>query len=463
MFFHNIIGEVRKEFFSVPQKNQIESDAKMAKTYTEPARKIPIVDDVDIIIAGSGPAGIGAAWAAAKHNAKTLLIESANVIGGMIIPGMMSHWTGTSGSSVFHEILERAYQAQWPNENVNSQSKHYINHEKEKLILLEMLQEVGVKIQLRTNIVDVIKKDNQLNGIITESKSGREAILCKTIIDCTGDGDIAAFAGIPFAIGREEDQGMQPATLMFKIGGVDPKTAVYPGSFESLVDTPKGELQALAKKILPKPAGHVLLYRSTIPGIVVVNMTNVTNVNGTDVRSISNAEIICAKQIPVIMDFLHEYVPGYEKAYVLSTAANVGIRETRHIQGCYTMTAEDIVSGKTFQDWIATKCFFNFDIHNIAGAGLDAHGAQKKFHADGTYTIPYRCCLPQRMDGLLVAGRAISGTHLAHSNYRAMPICTAIGQGCGTAAAVAIANRQQLRDVDIATVQKWLRDDGVQL
>lgn len=432
------------------------------KTYVESAKTIPVAGSYDVVVAGGGPAGIGAAWAAANHGAKTLLLEHANCLGGMAIPGMMSHWVGSTGSSVYNKIMDRCLECAWDVEEVSGSNRHVINHEKEKLVILDLLEEAGVVIQLCTDVVDVVKEGSRITGVITQSKSGRELVECKVVVDCTGDGDVAAAAGAEFQLGREEDSRMQPVTLMFKIAGVDMDTAVFPPSFESQVETPKGELQALARELLPKPAGHVLLYKSTIPGIVVVNMTNVTDVDGTDVRDLTRAEITCTRQIPKIMDFLHEYVPGYAHAYVISTASNVGVRETRHIKGLYSMTAEDIVEGRTFEDWIATKSAFNFDIHNVDGSGLDRNGAQKHFHAKGTYTIPYRCCVPVQIDGLLVAGRCISGTHKAHSNYRAMPICMGIGQGCGTAASVAVKDNVLPRHVEVAQVQKLLIEDGIE-
>lgn len=429
--------------------------------FKEESKQIPIIGSYDVIVAGGGPAGIGAAYGAAKNGAKTLLVETSNCLGGMAIPGMMSHWVGECGSSVYHEILNRSQAENWDCEELNPENRHVINQEKQKLIILEILEEVGVEIQLRTAVADVIKEGKTIKGVITESKSGREVILSKVVIDCTGDGDVAALAGAEFTKGRESDNRMQPVTLMFKIAGVDDSQAVYPGSFETLVDTPKGELQALARKILPGDAGHVLVYRTTIPGIVIVNMTNVIDIDGTNARDLSRAEIICAKQIPEIVKFLREYVPGYSKCFAISSASNVGVRETRHFKCHYKINENDIIEGKTFEDWIATRCVFNFDIHNVDGAGLDKDGAQKNFHSKGSYTIPYRSCLPFDFEGLLLAGRCIDGTHKAHANFRAMPICTGIGQGCGTAAALAVKTNTLLSKIDVSTVQKMLLNDGV--
>ena len=266
-------------------------------------------------------------------------------------------------------------------------------------------------------------------------------------VDATGDGDVAAACGVPYIRGRESDGKMQPATLMFKVAGVDMERAVFPGSFETKVPTEKGELQALAKEILPAPAGHVLLYGSTIPGIVTCNMTNITGIDGTDAEDLTRAEIICRKQMPRIVEFLREYAPGYENCYVISSASLIGIRETRHFKGLATITEQEIADAVQHEDYVVYDAHFNFDVHNITGSGLDETGCQHKFTQKNGYTIPYGCMVPEKIDGLLLSGRNISGTHMAHSNFRAMPICMGIGEACGAAAAIAVKTGRELRDI----------------
>lgn len=313
----------------------------MKKCFVEKEKKIRIAGSYDVVIAGGGPAGVAAAWAASRNGAKTLLIEQSNALGGMAVPGMMSHWGGHSGSAFLKELLNRCKEDPWETEDVSEWNA--INHEKQRLVLFEMMEDAGVEILLHTFVAGVRKNHGKVTGLILESKSGRELVEAKVVIDCTGDGDAAFLAGAAFRKGREEDGRMQPVTLMFKLANVDWGCAIIPGSFESLMEVPKGEIQALGKANLPFPAGHVLLYRSTMPGTIVVNMTNVIDIDGTDVRDLTKAEIICAKQIPAIVKFLREYAPGYEHCYVISAAANVGVRETRHFKGLYTMTAEDVL------------------------------------------------------------------------------------------------------------------------
>ena len=324
------------------------------------------------------------------------------------------------------------------------------------LTWIEMLEKAGADMLMYTFAAEPVMEGDTIKGVIVQNKSGRSAIWARVVIDSTGDGDIAALAGVQYHIGRESDGSMQPATLMFKVAGVDMERAVFPGSFETTVQTEKGELQALAQALLPHPAGHVLLYKSPIPGVVTVNMTNVISVNGTRAEDLTHAEIVCRKQMLPIVNFLRAYVPGYEQCYVVASASLIGVRETRHFKGLYTLTEQDILQRRVFADWVVRGAEFNFDVHNMTGASLDKTGMQEKFPKDTKYTIPYRSLIPEKIHGLLLAGRNISGTHLAHSNYRVMPICIAMGEGAGVAAALAVRQGVDVRDVDAAEIQMYL-------
>lgn len=432
------------------------------KTFVEKPREIPVVAEVQVLVAGGGPAGYGAALAAARNGAKTMLVEQMNVIGGMATAGLMSHWSGSVKSPVCNELMDRMRASKSLPVNWTEDARYNISHEALKRAMYDILEEAGVRIQLYTAVTDAIVEDGVVKGVITESKSGREAIFADVVIDATGDGDVACRAGAEYTLGREGDNVCQPATLMFRIAGVDYSRAVFPPSFETYIDLPKGEIQHLGKSHLPAPAGHVLLYRTRLPGEVCVNMTNAISVDATNVRDVTRAEIECRRQMDNIVEFLREFVPGYESCYIVTSAQNVGIRESRHFRGLYTLTPEDIVAATVFDDWIAVHNYFNFDIHNTKGNGLDENGAQAKFHANGDYTIPYRCCVPAKIDGLLFSGRNIDGTHKAHSNFRVMTICMNIGYGAGTAAAIACKAGVKVRDVDIKAVQASLRAAGIE-
>ncbi len=422
------------------------------KFYTEPQRQIPITQEADVLVVGAGPAGICAAISAAKNGARTLLVEQCGCVGGISTAGLMSHWTGNSGSRLYHEILRKSSER-------NEYSKEWtvqIDPEKLKTLYLDMLQDAGVTLLLYTFVSDVIMENNTLCGVIIENKSGRQALSAKVVIDASGDGDVAAKAGVPYIKGRETDGKMQPATLMFKVGGVDTEHAVFLGSFESTFQTEKGELQALAKKYLPYPAGHVLLYRSTLPGIVTCNMTNCIDIDGTNAADLTRAEQICRSQIEKIVAFLRDYVPGYSSCYCISSASLMGIRETRHFQGVQVLTETDILQARVFENWVVKDAYFNFDVHCMSGAGLDETGMQDKFPQKKGYTIPYGCLVPQTIDGLLLSGRNISGTHLAHSNFRVMPICAGIGEAAGIAAAISVKENCAVRSVDPKKIQQLL-------
>lgn len=426
---------------------------KNAAYISVPETQIPVSRETDVLVLGAGPAGCAAAIMAARTGAKTLLVDSLNVPGGMSTAGMMSHYTGKVDSRLYEEILSRNAEK---NTFCKGERSVQIDPCSHIVTWIEMLEDAGAEMLMYTFAAAPIMDGDTIKGAIVQNKTGRSAILAKVVIDATGDGDIAAMAGAEYYLGREEDASMQPATLMFKVAGVDMERAVFPKSFETTVDTPKGELQALAKKLLPHPAGHVLLYKSPIPGTVTVNMTNVIRVDGSKAEDLTRAEIVCRKQIPQIVEFLREYVPGYENCYVISAASLIGVRETRHFKGLYTLTAEDILACRVFDDWIVKGAKFNFDVHNMTGASLDATGVQAKFPRNNQYTIPYRCLIPEKIHGLLLAGRNISGTHMAHSNYRVMPMCVAMGEGAGVAAALAVKYEIDVRDVDVSEVQKHL-------
>jgi len=428
---------------------------------TIPSQEIPILSHVDVLVLGAGPAGVSAAVCAARQGAKTLLVEQMGDVGGIATIGLMSHWTGNTVGGFYEEILQRSSESEEPSGCFNGGMRQVINPERLKTILLEMLEEAGAAVRLYTFACEAIMDGNRITGVILQSKAGREAVMAKVVIDASGDGDIAASAGAPYYIGRENDGAMQPMTIMFKVAGVDMDRAVFPGGFEDTIEIPAGEIQALGRKKLPHPAGHVLLYRSTLPGIVTCNMTNCIHVDGTNPDDLTKATAACRRQIEPIAAFLREYVPGYENCYVISSSSVVGVRETRHFRGEHTITEEDILAARVFEDWAVTKAHFNFDVHNVTGEGLDETGSQKNFSQSKGYTIPYGCFVPLEVEGLLLAGRCISGTHMAHSNFRVMPICANMGQAAGTAAAMCAKSATLPRNLDVSSLQEKLREQGV--
>ena len=424
--------------------------------YIEESCKIPQIAEVDVLVCGGGPAGIGASIRASRLGVSVMVVEALDCIGGIATAGMMSHWGGRSSSKIMQEIFQNTYdkaqEVGWCN---NDKCGHdAIYHEVQKIVLEEMMLKEDIKILYYTRVCRAVVEKDTVVGVIVENKSGRGFIRAKRIVDATGDGDVASSAGVPYFLGRETDKRMQPCTIMFKVGGVDYSRALFPPSFETTIETEKGEIQALAKMHLPFPAGHVLLYASPTPNTVVCNMTNAIEIDGTDGESLTRGVMTCRSQIIPIVKFLREYIPGYESCWLMSSASLVGVRETRHFEGVKSLTKEDILEAKYQEDWVVRRAWFNFDVHNLTGSSLDKTGIQKNWKQQGDYTIPYGCLLPKKIEGLALSGRNISGSHLAHSNFRIMSVCIALGEASGVACALSVLQSKRLRDVDPREIQK---------
>lgn len=490
--------EIERQREKQEEKQAEKQEEKQAAVYIRvPAAEIPVAKTVDVLVLGSGPAGVSAAITAGREGAKTLLVESCGNVGGIATEGLMSHWTGNTEGGIYEEILERSGQgAKAVNDErnqFNGGERQIINPEHLKTVLLDMLVESGVDLMLYTMASEPIMDGDTIKGVIVQNKNGREAILAKIVVDATGDGDIAARAGAPYVIGRESDGKMQPATLMFKVAGVDVERGVFPGGFEDHAMIPASEIpllresgkvlesggevlegsgedskeplydiQKLGEQALPKPAGHVLLYKTTLPDVVTCNMTNCIGIDGTKAEDLTRATYLCRKQMEIIEGFLRDYVPGFEHCYIISSGSLIGIRETRHFKGEQTITEQDILEARVFEDWVVARAQFNFDVHNLTGNGLDETGSQKHFRQEKGYTIPYGCFVPLKVENLYLAGRNISGTHMAHSNYRVMPICANMGQAVGVAAAMCVKDRATPRTLDAKKVQRRMMELGVE-
>ncbi len=434
----------------------------MTNYYTEPEKQIPIKHEVDVLVVGGGPAGFSAAVNAARQGARTMLIEQSGSVGGVATSGLMSHWTGETKGGFYEEILSRSeHTTEGPDMGKHGFFRQIINHERLKTVMLEMLQEAGAIVQLYTFASAPIMEDRSIVGVITESKSGREAIMARIVIDASGDGDIAARAGAPFYLGREYDGKMQPMTIMLQVAGVDTTQVRYVHGFEDTYDLPQGDIQTLGRQHIPYPAGHVLIYPSPLPGVVTLNMTNSVKVNGTKAEDLTRATAACRSQIEPIIQFLKKFVPGFADCFVINSSAQIGVRETRHFIGEKTLNEQDIMVARVFEDWAVANVHFNFDVHNLSGAGLDETGVQKHFRQKKGYTIPYGCFIPSEVDNLMLAGRNISGTHMAHSSFRVMPICANMGQSVGIAAALCRTHGCLPRDLDVKLLQDELTKLGV--
>ena len=453
---------------------------------TENQKEIPVIAEPDVLVVGAGPAGIGAAIAAARNGAKTLLIERYGFIGGNLTIAMvnpMFTFHDTNGRQVIKgiagELVDRLVALKQSDGHVtdltfDNASMTPFDPEGMKILLLRMVQESGADLLLHTLLTSVVRKGNRIEALIVESKSGRQAICPKYVIDCSADADIVAKSGAPFILGRKEDGLMQPATLFFRIGGIDNEAmrSWMKQHRDVLKDSPGDEeiesqdaiaflgMNALIKQAMedgefPKEAApRILFYQLPQKDQVAVNVTRLQGINGTDVRDLTRAELETREQAWAVHQFLKKYVGGFERSYVLDTGIQVGIRETRHIVGDYELTEDDVLSGRDFSDGIACGTFA-IDIHPPTGQQQIFSGSGKK-----VYEIPYRSLLPSGLDNVWVAGRCISATHAAFGSARVMATSMAIGQGAGTAAAYAVAHQLDNRGVDIQQLREKLVAQG---
>lgn len=420
----------------------------------EAPRCTPVVADVDVLVVGGGPAGVGAALAAGREGAKTLLVERHGMLGGMWTAGLVNPlFDFRQKGWLVEEIIERLEA-----EGAWRPHPHRATFDLDTMVRLleEMMAEAGVEFWYHVLMTDAIVEDGHARGVIVESKAGREAILAQVVVDCTGDGDVAARAGVPYELGRPADGLLQPMTLMFEIEGLDgyeqpPKHQTYDAMIDAIEQHGLG---------IEPPFGRV----NYTPAIIlmprldsaVVQATHIYRLNALDPRDVTRGIVTGRRQARDLMEVMR-HMPGLENVRLIRTAPTLGIRETRRVCGQYRLTMDDLAEGRRFDDAI-TFCAFGVDIHEPApGAGVPSgHGAKMK-----PYEIPYRCLLPQEIEGLLVAGRCISGSHEAHASYRVTGTCMAMGQAAGLAASWAAAEGSPPSQVPGPALRDRLIERGV--
>jgi hypothetical protein len=454
-----------------------------------PPRKAILAANTNVLVVGGGPAGIGAAIGAAKAGADVVLVERFGFLGGnataaLVMPLMSFH---TQNHPVEHmdtvknlfpadhgpgepviagalsEFLERLVQS--GGAIAPSLETGYVtpfDPEIFKMVALEIMDHYKVKMLFHSFASGIFIADGT-TGVVLETKSGPLVIVADTIVDCTGDGDIAASAGAKFATGREVDNLVQPMSLMFRMAEF--QKIAFQNYVKDHPDQWKGVygLWELIKKathegVLELPRENMLFFGTPHSHELIVNSTRITKVLGTDVWDISYAEWEGRRQVKQIAAFLKKYVPGFEDSYVAQTGTTIGIRESRRIIGEYVLTAEDIMGARKFDDVIA-RCSYPIDVHNPAGKGT----ILRKLPTGEAYDIPLRCLIPKVVDNVLVAGRCISGDHVAHSSYRVMPAAMATGQAAGVSAAIAGKKGITPRQVDVEDVQRELIIQGANL
>lgn len=429
------------------------------RTIPEINPQIPVVADVDVLVVGGGPAGIGAALSAARLGASVLIVEQFNCLGGVATSGGHNHysqfnaWSDTStqvvggiADEIRRKLLARGFA------NYDGSCLDY-DLEGMKLLLDEMVADAGVSVLYYTFYCDTLMEGNTAIGGVIQNKSGRQAILAKRVIDCTGDGDAAFHAGAAFAQGRPQDGRCQPTTLMFTIGGVDwPQVDAWRTSYQMT----EVWIQAQQDGIM-EPFQSVIMgfwHTDVLPDQVGVNMTHMVNIDSTKAEDLTRATIEGRRQAHHLVQVFRQVVPGMDQCYLISTAPSLGLRESRRIKGVVTLTVDDLVNRRAWADAIGYGSFF-IDIHNPSGPGM---GGQTWRPPKGYYyPIPYLALVPETVDNLLVAGRCISADHVALGSLRIMATCTVMGEASGTAAVLSLHEEVSPRELEPGLLGRQLK------
>ena len=455
--------------------------------------KIELVEphhSADVVVVGGGPAGMCAAIAAAREGVRVILVEQGAFCGGMATRGLVGPFMtcyDAKGETMiirglFEEIVDRMVAqgfAIHPSEVMGGTAftswikvghDHVTPFEPEglKVVIDEMLTEAGVTVLYHTSFLRPMLENDTITGVLVTSKRGPELIRATVVIDCTGDGDVAYGSGVPYEMGNEALNLMQPATAFFQISHVDAdaveadiqanlhnfyrKDGVNYRSFHWRVTEARENGDWSLNRV------SIGLFRMPKPDEWCVNTSRIMGVDSTDNESLSNAEITGRQQAQEILHFLQKYVPGCENARIKSTASHIGIRESRHIQGDYRLTGEDLLDSKVPEDSILLAAN-SVDVHGRFGPTSNEYVPIRGDY----YGVPYRCLLPKGVEQLLVAGRCVSADSTAAGAIRVMPPCMGMGQAAGTAAALAVKAGISVRAIDTQVLRETLKNRGAYL
>lgn len=441
--------------------------------YTEKSREINVIADVDVLVVGGGPSGIAAAVGAAKTGASTMIVENMGSFGGMWTNGLVITLGGYNSwlrpyrrcvDGVMGEWLRMAEKKGGAEDNrswVLSSDPEIM-----KVTADELLLKYNVRILLHTLVCETIMDGDKVEGVIVENVDGRGAIFAKVVVDCTGNGDIMARSGAEFRISDE----LQPMTLPFFLAEVKPQGKV--GYEEELLIPMGPEAGYLGEGMMPYTtrrrdmevdnrllsdaynSGELPFFGGPWFGGLRVNYpwVNTSRVYGSAVNAeqLTQAEIEGRRDVHHIVDFYKKNCRGFENSWIMSSAATIGIRETRRLVGEYVMTGKDITENRKFEDSVAMGVW-PIDVHPPKGQ----NGAHNMY-VPLPYQIPYRALLPLKIENLLVAGRCISTEREALGTIRVGATCGATGHAAGVAAAVAARNSISPRKVDVRELQKEL-------
>lgn len=444
-------------------------------TIEYPQKTLPVMLSAQVCVIGGGSAGIAAAAAAAKNGARTVLVERLGFLGGTTTAAMVCIWHLSDGEKqvvkgVAQELVER-FPTTGPDAiqitpgypvlpGDSADKSHEFPVEAAKRVFEEYVTECGAELLYYTTVADVILQEDRIQALVVATKNGMQAICAEYFIDCSGDANLAAMAGVPFDFGRSEDGRVQGMTMMFQLGGID-GAACEEYTFHS--PETQRVLEDMAKERdagrLP-PFGPIDFHYYWSGGHA--NM-NPASGDPTDERELTRCTVETRARIPKYLEYYRHHVPGFQNVYVTRCADEIGIRESRRIRGKKVFTLEDMMAERRFPDAIGHG-FWCLDIHDPKGSGSTTwekgskrHYALPKGHS---YQIPFGILVPETVSNLLVAGRCVSATHEGIASLRIQSACMVMGQAAGTACALAAEKQIPLEEVEIFVLQQRLRAQG---
>lgn len=443
----------------------------MQSFLTEPARETPVFGEYDVVVLGGGPAGMAAAVSAAREGRSTLLVERYGFLGGMGTAAGVTNFCGLHANvhgeirQVVHGVasdllgrIDALGGLNAPHALFGKTVAQAYDTAAYKIAADELLLSAGVQVLFHALGAGVVMESpSRVKALLVETKSGRRAVLGRAFIDCSGDGDLAAWAGAPFDKGDGAGHMLYPST-MFRLNGVDPQRA---GKAWELIPRLMADAQAAGRYRFPRKGAIVRPQKSGIEWRV--NLTQLANprgdaMDGTDAQELSDAEIQGRRQIASVAGFLRE-VPGFEQSYIVDIAPQVGIRETRRVYGLHMLTEREVLECADFGDTIGVNGW-PLELH-VKG---DVEFRWPKIPGSrGFNQLPYRMTVPLGIENLWVAGRCASMSHEAQSAARVTGPCFVMGQAAGAAADLALSARCPAADVDIGTLQERLERAGAYL
>ncbi len=443
-------------------------------SFNLPARQLPLDESFDCIVVGGGPAGCTAAAAAAREGARTLLIEGTGALGGMGTSGLVPAWCPFSDGEkiIYRGLAERVFvESKAGLAHVKPEDTDWVAIDPERLkrVYDELVTGFGVTVRFFTQVCAVEPGEGRPT-LVTSSKAGLEAYRARVVVDCTGDGDMAAWAGAPFDKGDPDTGEVQPATLCFVLTNVDTYAYLNSPPLHWLNDdSPIWEI--LRSGEFPEIPDYHVCNNLVGPGTVGFNAGHLWKVDNTDPRSIDRAMVAGRRLAEAFRRALAKYHPrAFGNAHLAVTAPLMGCRETRRITGDYVLTMQDYLDRRSFADEIARNCYF-IDIHRSVDeteqekkGALDLEKRLAMYKPGESHGIPYRCLTPQGLSDVLVAGRAISCDRTVQGSVRVMPVCLATGEAAGIAAAMAAASDPvDVHAVDVPTLRDKLKHHGAWL